>query len=41
MAELLEWSHMGKPGDQYNIGIEMEQIMREMISTLVMNAFTK
>ena len=41
IAELIEWSHMGKPFDQYNIGVELEQVIRDMISMLVMNAFNK
>ena len=41
IAEMIEWSHMGKPGDQYNIGVEIEQRIRETVSVLVMNAFNK
>jgi hypothetical protein len=32
---------MGTPIEQYNIGIEMEQILREMISDLVSKAYQK
>ena len=41
IAELIEFSHMGTPVEQWNIGIELEQKMREVTASLVHKAFQK
>jgi hypothetical protein len=41
MAELIEFSHMGTPIEQFNIGVEIEQRVREVVSDLVTKAFNK
>lgn len=39
VAELIEHSHLGTPLEQFNIGIELEQKIRETVSSLVSKAF--
>jgi len=41
IAELIEFSHMGLPIEQYDIGVEIEQLVRETVSDLVTMAFHK
>ena len=41
IAELIEYSHMGRETEQFNIGIELEQRIRTSISAMIAKAFTR